>query len=141
MAVPLSDPCLSNPCQNGGECFVLTSDPAGFHCSCPPNTKGPVCHRQLRQVLSCQDKWSRVDSFTKQQNVCVDFSHSVHDAKLYISIPDFLKPCLAMAMSVSQSKTYVQISQQLLNELQFTFIPRKRFVMGTLLASCLVPSS
>lgn len=84
MAVPLSDPCLSNPCQNGGECFVLTSDPAGFHCSCPPNTKGPVCHRQLRQVLSYQNKWSRVDSFTKQQNARVGFSHYVHDVKMYI---------------------------------------------------------
>lgn len=47
-----------------------------------------------------------------------------------------------MAASVSQSKTYVQISQQLLNELQSTFIPRERFVkaLGTWLAFCLVPS-
>ncbi|XP_078139129.1 uncharacterized protein LOC144538545 [Centroberyx gerrardi] len=82
MAVPLPDPCLSSPCHNGGVCSVLTSDPAGFRCSCPPNTKGPVCHRQLRQACweprpenSCLgvQPFQRHWAFNPTSGVCEDF--------------------------------------------------------------------
>ncbi|KAM3870495.1 uncharacterized protein ACN63O_005610 [Diretmus argenteus] len=82
MAAPLPDPCLSSPCHNGGVCVVLTSDPAGFRCSCPPNTKGPMCDRQLRQACwqprpenSCQGvrPFQRRWAFNPTSGICEDF--------------------------------------------------------------------
>ena len=39
----LPDPCLSDPCENGGSCFALDFN-FGFVCECPENFKGETCH-------------------------------------------------------------------------------------------------
>ena len=36
------DPCISNPCLNGGTCTVSDS-PSGFSCTCIPPYMGKTC--------------------------------------------------------------------------------------------------
>ena len=36
------NPCLSNPCQNGGQC-APASDYSSFSCACPPSFAGDYC--------------------------------------------------------------------------------------------------
>ncbi|KAI4897940.1 hypothetical protein NFI96_019845 [Prochilodus magdalenae] len=44
-----NDPCESSPCQNGGVCKAITSDP-WFRCSCPPSTVGRRCEAKSFQA-------------------------------------------------------------------------------------------
>ncbi|KAL6478835.1 hypothetical protein MHYP_G00122680 [Metynnis hypsauchen] len=44
-----NDPCESAPCQNGGVCKAMTSDP-WFSCSCPPSTVGRWCEAKSFQA-------------------------------------------------------------------------------------------
>jgi Notch-like protein len=41
--IPANSPCNSNPCYNGGTCQV-TSEAPFFHCGCPSNFNGLLCH-------------------------------------------------------------------------------------------------
>uniref|UniRef100_A0A8C5HLG4 Neurogenic locus notch homolog protein 1 n=1 Tax=Gouania willdenowi TaxID=441366 RepID=A0A8C5HLG4_GOUWI len=40
---PTDSLCISNPCYNGGTCQI-TSEAPFFHCSCPSNFNGLLCH-------------------------------------------------------------------------------------------------
>ncbi|XP_064417188.1 kielin/chordin-like protein [Latimeria chalumnae] len=50
------DACATNPCQNGGVCRPLTSDPrqhpSGFRCECPPSSAGHLCEMPMIQACS-----------------------------------------------------------------------------------------
>ncbi len=39
--VNIGDPCLDNPCLNGGAC--ITNNMGGFTCQCPPGYSGLRC--------------------------------------------------------------------------------------------------
>lgn len=47
---PISNPCLSNPCQNGGTCYMPKSNE--YTCSCPTNFYGPNCGYYNQQIVN-----------------------------------------------------------------------------------------
>ncbi|KAK6488158.1 kielin/chordin-like protein isoform X1 [Huso huso] len=51
-----ADPCVSNPCLNGGVCQPLTFDSeqhrSGFRCKCPPTSTGRLCEKPMIQACS-----------------------------------------------------------------------------------------
>ncbi|KAM6136046.1 LOW QUALITY PROTEIN: hepatocyte growth factor activator [Phoenicopterus ruber ruber] len=71
-----SDPCASNPCQNGGTCSLAHGHRV-YHCTCPEEFTGEDC-----QMKKCFDNsleffdvgmsWSRVQEGAVEQCVCVN---------------------------------------------------------------------
>lgn len=54
-------PCASTPCQNGGQCGLLS--PNVFGCVCPPEFTGTQCETSiLGEGLSVQSDWMIVES-------------------------------------------------------------------------------
>ncbi|XP_013412895.1 delta-like protein 1 [Lingula anatina] len=72
------NPCASGPCQNGGNCTVLTT---GYSCQCPPAYAGTNCQLTqcdiqpdatcLRQYKSCY-YWGRIYYYTVCECTCND---------------------------------------------------------------------
>lgn len=43
----LLDPCIKDPCRNGGTCANNQSAPNGFTCSCASDFQGDVCEETI----------------------------------------------------------------------------------------------
>ncbi|KAJ8034329.1 Reelin domain-containing protein 1 [Holothuria leucospilota] len=41
--IVVDDPCVPNPCDNGGTCIPVSSIPSGFFCQCPSGFLQPTC--------------------------------------------------------------------------------------------------
>ncbi|XP_078275752.1 kielin/chordin-like protein isoform X1 [Rhinoraja longicauda] len=84
------NPCVSNPCKNGGVCQPLTSDSAtqhsGFTCNCPGTSTGHLCEDHLVQVCTlprvegrCKDGHSAPTQrwfYSSSSGVCEEFNYS-----------------------------------------------------------------
>ena len=67
------DPCLANPCVNGGTCFKVGS--RGYGCSCNSNSTG----------YNCETSFSNCKLFRhvkiKESFLCSNFSNDMHVPK------------------------------------------------------------
>jgi len=50
----MDDPCLDNPCENGGSCEVQES--GGYVCACPSEFGGTNCENDLTNIDDCADE-------------------------------------------------------------------------------------
>jgi hypothetical protein len=64
----VSDKCVQNPCQNGGECALDNSD-SGFHCNCPDGFTGIIHLFCYHSILIRNLKFDIIlkDSIVKRQ--------------------------------------------------------------------------
>lgn len=42
--VVVLNPCIENPCENGGVCVIKTDKANNFNCQCPDGFLGDTCH-------------------------------------------------------------------------------------------------
>lgn len=71
----MSDPCLDDPCTNGGSCVLTES--GGYTCNCPVEFGGINCQSDLTNIddcaaVPCKNEGSCIDSLGGFTCVCKD---------------------------------------------------------------------
>ncbi|XP_013396798.1 fibropellin-1-like [Lingula anatina] len=67
-STPRYDPCVSNPCLNGGTCKTYSYGYSGYYCDCPSYAKGQRCQLSSVQEPPCKlrsidFKWDDLEKF------------------------------------------------------------------------------